>query len=209
MSSLQITNAPEGELLSVDDAKRHLRLFDISLDDEVSACIVSGRDYCERLTNRTLRTAVTRTLKQQDWWRGECWNTVGPYRWPDRTRPDEVGLRLPWPPLLTVESVTYYDVNNASQTLSASNYNTEFSTDGGGRITWASNATIPALYFRPDAVTVTFTTGYADVDSLPPVALQAMKLAVEMFFTRDTATAEMIETTIGRLLAPIDWTGYA
>jgi uncharacterized phiE125 gp8 family phage protein len=201
--ALAITSAPEGELLTVEDAKRSLRLFDNSLDDEISALIVAARDYCERYTNRTLRTTVTRTLKQSCWWRDEYCRSD----WRLNSQP--AGLRLPWPPLLAVSTVTYYDADNASQTLSSSNYSVELSTDGGGRISWASTATIPTLYSRPDAVTITFTTGYASLTTLPPVALQAMKLAVEMYFTKDTSLAEVNERSIKSLLGLVDWTGYA
>ncbi len=207
--ALAITSAPTTELLTLEDAKRQLRLFDGSLDDEVAALIVAARDYCERYTNRTLRTTVTRTLKQPFWWRGNGYQSRWPTdRWSCQSEQYD-GLRLPWPPLIAVSSVTYYDENNVSQTLSSTNYETEFSTDGGGRISWATNATIPSLYFRKDAVTVTFTTGYASLDTLPPVALQAMKLAVEMYFTRDTQVMEASERSIKNLLGLVDWTGYA
>ena len=47
MPALTITSQPDGELLSVDDAKRHLRVYDGSLDDEVTLLIRAARDYCE------------------------------------------------------------------------------------------------------------------------------------------------------------------
>jgi len=62
MSALAITIAPSDELLSVEDAKRHLRLYSSDLDDEVASKIRSARDYCERFTQRTLRKTTTRTL---------------------------------------------------------------------------------------------------------------------------------------------------
>lgn len=208
--ALAITSVPNDELLTLEDAKRHLREYDSSLDDEITSLIIAARDYCERYTNRTLRTTVTRTIKQPYWWRSGCYQFGGGWERPWSQRPEQSdGLRLPWPPLIAVSTVTYYDTDNVSQTLNASNYQTELSTDGGGRIGWTSTATIPALYFRKDAVTVTFTTGYASLSTLPPVALQAMKLAVEMYFTRDTQLAELNERTIKSLLSLVDWTGYA
>ena len=190
MPALAITSQPDGELLTLDEAKRHLRVYDDSFDDEITQLIRAARDYCERFTQRTLRTTVTRTLKQCTWWCHE--------------------LRLPWPPLLAVSSVTYYDSDNALQTLASSNYSVETTTDGGGRIVWAQNATVPSLYFRPDAVIVTFTTGYADATALPPVAIQAFKTKLtELWGSGQDSEISAASKATDRLLGLVDWSGYA
>lgn len=188
--ALVITSEPAGELLTVDEAKRHLRVYDGSLDDEVTALVRAARDYCERYTQRTLRTTVTRTLTLADWWCSSQW--------------------LPWPPLLAVSSVTYYDASNALQTLASSNYVVELATNGGGRIMWAWNATIPSVYSRPDAITVTFTAGYADATAIPPVALQAFKTKLTELWGAGSENEGMAASkSTDRLLAMVDWTGYA
>lgn len=203
--ALAITSAPTSELLSVEEAKRHLRLMSSDLDDEVQSKIRAARDYCERWTQRTLRTSTIRTLKIDRWWGATCdYQASGINRYSD----DRNALRLPWPPLLTVSGITYYDTDNASQTLGSSNYQVELSTDGGGRVIWASTATIPALYARQDAVTITFTTGYASADAAPPVAMEAMKLAVSMLWPGRESERELNERSIRNLLAGVDWTGY-
>ncbi len=210
--ALVITTEPAGELLTVEDAKRHLRLFDDSLDVEVAQLIRAARDYCERFTQRTLRTAVLRTLKQKYWWPTGCSSGyINSLACSYRT--GGCGeLKLPWPPLLASPAlvVTYYDTDNASQTLSASNYAVEYSTNGGGRIVWASTATIPALYDRPDAVQIAFSTGYADADALPPVALQAMKTKMTELWAAGTDNENKAAmSATDRLLGMVDWTGYA
>ncbi len=190
---LVITAAPSDELLSVEEAKRHLRVLNSDLDDEIASLVRASRDYCERFTQRTLRTTVTRTLKLDAWW---C-----------------SAVKLPWPPLLTVSGITYYDADNASQTLGTSNYSVELSTDGGGRVIWATDATIPALYSRPDAITITFTAGYASLDSttapLPPVALQAMKTKITELWGGTETEVKAAKECTDRLLGMVDWTGYA
>ncbi len=192
--ALVITEAPASELLSVEDAKRHLRVMSGDLDDEIASLVRAARDYCERFTQRTLRTTVTRTKTLSQWW---CKD-----------------IKLPWPPLLTVSGITYYDSDNASQTLGTGNYKVETSTDGGGRVIWATNATIPALYAREDAVTITFTAGYASLDSttapLPPVALQAMKTKLtELWGAGSENEIKAAKECTDRLLGLVDWTGYA
>ncbi len=207
---LVITAAPTDELLSVEDAKRHLRVMNGDLDDEIASLIRAARDYCEKFTQRTLRTTVTRTLKQNYWWLAGCNSSY--YR--PQSGYQNIGLKLPWPPLLTVTGITYYDTDNAQQTLGTGNYAVETSTDGGGRVLWTSTATIPSLYNREDAITVTYAAGYASIDSatapLPPVALQAMKTKLTELWGAgtDSELKAAMEAT-DRLLGMVDWTGYA
>lgn len=185
-----ITSVPADELLTLEEAKRHLRVYSSDLDDEVTSLVRAARDYCERFAARTLRGTVTRVIKMGGWWTCE--------------------LKLPFPPVLAVSSITYYDTSNASQTLSSANYYVELSTDGGGEVEWVYNATIPSLYFRDDAVTVTYTTGYADLTSVPPVAVQAMKSKLtELWGSGSESEIKAARDCCDRLLSLVDWTGYA
>ena len=186
---LAITSTPAGELLTLEEAKRHLRVYGSDLDDEITALIRAARDDCERETNRTLRAAVTRTGKLCSWWSGS--------------------LTLPFPPLLNVTGITYYDSANVSQTLAASNYHVLTSTDSVGRLEWSTTATLPSLYTRPDAITVTFTTGYSDLDSVPPVAVQAMKVKLtELWGTGSESEMRAAVECSKRLLGKVDATSY-
>lgn len=190
MSVQTVTSVPSDELLSVEEAKRHLRVFDGTLDDEVASLIRAARDYCERYANRTLRATVTRTFTNSEWWCG--------------------GLHLPFPPLLSVTSVTYYDSANASQTLAAGNYYVALPTDDGGRVEWTSAAVIPSLYSRPDALTVTYTTGYASLASIPPVVVQAMKCKLtELWAVGRDSEITAARQTCDRLLQLCEWPAYA
>lgn len=188
--ALLITSAPAEELISVEEAKRHLRLLTGDHDTELTALIRDARDYCERFTQRTLRTAVTRALKLDDWW---C-----------------KAYYLPWPPLIDVTGITYYDADEVSQTLATANYHEELSTDGGGRIVWADDADIPNIFDRPDAITITFTTGYASAAVAPAVALRAMKLKLtELWAAGTESEIEAARKACDRLLGLVDWSGYA
>lgn len=185
-----VTSAPAGELLSLDEAKRHLRLYGSDLDDEVTSLIRAARDYCERFAARTLRGTVTRTIKLERWWCDE--------------------LELPYPPILAVTGITYYDASNVSQTLATSNYYVELSTDHGGCVEWAFNPTIPIVYTREDAITVTYTAGYSSLDSIPPVAVQAMKCKLtEMWGAGTEGEMKAARESCDNLLSLVDWTGYS
>lgn len=187
---LTVTSQPADEPLTVDQAKRHLRVLHSDLDGEIETLITVARDYAERFAARTLRTSVTRVLKLADWWCDE--------------------IKLPFPPLLGVTSVAYYDESEVSQTLASSNYEVELSTDGGGRLVWAWDATIPSIFTREDAITVTFTTGYSAASAIPPMALHAMKTKLtELFGVGSESELKAAKESTDRLLGMIDWTGYA
>lgn len=187
--ALAVTSAGS-ELLTDVEAKTHLRVLSGDFDTQITALVRASRDYCEKFTQRTLRTSTTRAWKREDWW---C-----------------EALDLPWPPLIAVSSITYFDTDNVSQTLSSGEYHVEIPTDGGGRIVWADDAEIPDLYARPDAVTITFTTGYASQDVLPPVALQAMKTKLtELWAAGSEGEVRAAKECTDRLLGMVDWTGYA
>jgi uncharacterized phiE125 gp8 family phage protein len=188
--ALAITSTPATELLTLEEAKRHLRVYSSDLDDEVAALIAAARDDCERETGRTFRTAVTRTWKTDEWF-CEAW-------------------KPPFPPLLGITSITYFDADNASQTLASSNYHVVLSTDGRGEVVWATDAVLPIVYDRPDAITVTFTTGYASASVVPPVALQAMKVKLtELWGAGTEAEMRAVERSYKSLTGKVDITPYA
>lgn len=190
MPAIVVTSAPTSELLSLEEAKRHLRILHSDLDTELESLISDVRDYCERWTARTLRLATTRTIKLRDWWRSEYY--------------------LPFPPLIDVTSITYFDTANVSQTLAASNYFEELQTEGSGRLTWTSTATLPSLFDREDAITITYTAGYASAAACPRVALRAMKTKLtELFGVGTESELKAAKEATDRLLGLVDWTGYA
>lgn len=79
---------------------------------------------------------------------------------------------LPRSPLSTVSSVTYTDAAGATQTLSASNYNT-YSVNGVGRVVLKSTASWPTTQGTGALdVSVNFTAGYGATSASVPVALK-------------------------------------
>lgn len=79
---------------------------------------------------------------------------------------------LPRSPLSTVSSVTYTDSAGATQTLSASDYNT-YSVNGVGRVVLKSTASWPTTQGTGALdVSVNFTAGYGATSASVPVALK-------------------------------------
>jgi uncharacterized phiE125 gp8 family phage protein len=84
---------------------------------------------------------------------------VSSFPGPDR------GIKLLRPPLRSIESVKYYDGDNALQTLDQANYYT--SVDAIPQVRFVSTFAAPTIYRRPDAVRIDYTVGYEPVDSPP------------------------------------------
>lgn len=93
---------------------------------------------------------------------------------------DEIELRMP--PVSTVVSITYVDSDGDSQTLSSSVYETDLAS-APARIVLGEGQSWPEAACVPNAVTVTFTAGYADGD-LPFTLKQACLLAAGSLYYR-------------------------
>lgn len=116
-------------------------------------------------------------------------------------------LRLPIGDLLAVTSVTYYDADNAIQTLSTDVY-AAFTDASGPFIELKTGQSWPTIYDRRDAVRVTWTAGYGVTAASVPAALRhALKMLVGHWFENREASvigATAVEVPLGvqRLLAP-------
>lgn len=90
-------------------------------------------------------------------------------------------LRLPLAPVLSIESVTYYDADSTQQTLDPGAY--VLRTDAlGPYLEAASDASWPATYRRSDAVSVTFIAGYGGARDVPAPLRQAIRLLTAYWY---------------------------
>jgi len=164
----QTITAKSGEILTVEEAKRYLRISDDIHDEdaEISAMIVSAREEAERITHRTLRASVTRVDLRTDWFNR---------------------FKFLNPPLHTtpVIAVKYYDSLNVLTTVAASNYFLVPSVSTGDEqegVSWIDFDTFfahPILYDRrQDRIEITYTTGYVTQAAIPEVAKRAVKIMV-------------------------------
>ena len=126
-------------LLTMQEVRDALGKSDDVTEDRRIANLVTKAYYAiEHKMNRAIITQ-TRTMTQMNFG--------------DR-------IMLDFPPLATVTSVKYYDVNNAQQTLSSANYIVD-TTGTFGIIQLKENQSWPSIYGRTDAVEVIFTCGAA------------------------------------------------
>lgn len=90
-------------------------------------------------------------------------------------------IRLPKAPVQSIGSITYFDADDASQTLPATGYRLNA---GDGII--APRPSWPSAYDRVDAVTVRFTAG----GLTPPEVKSAMLLMIGHWFMNREAVAD-------------------
>lgn len=152
-----------GELVSLADAKRELRVWSDDDDARVASYLTAAHRHCEMVGEISLHQSATRTYATR------CWPSHG---W-----------RLRWPPVASVNSVTYYDAAGVLQTWSPSNYQTTITAHGYGVVSYAGDATLPAIADRPDAVVIAYTTGWGTEP--PQEAAAAILLALRYLYGED------------------------
>ncbi len=146
--TLILVTAPTTEPVTLSDAKSHLRVTDADEDSLITTLISAARDIAESFTNRSLIT--------------QTWDL----------KLDEFGeeIRIPSPPLVSITSVKYYDLDEVEQTLATTEYSVlnAGAATKTGRIVPAYTKSWPSVRGMPNDITVRFVAGYGAASSVPP-----------------------------------------
>ena len=151
------------EPISSADLKAFLNYEDTDQDSLISSLGKSARSYAERHTRRAL---ITQT------WQGHFF-----------TVPCNSEVWLPHPRIISVESVKYYDPDDAIQTLATSKYHVVAGENGRVKVNeW------PGVHAtRPDRYQVNWTSGYGAAGTdVPEDIITAMKMLVAFWFEERT-----------------------
>jgi uncharacterized phiE125 gp8 family phage protein len=162
-SWLTRTVEPSDMPVTVNEVARALKLGTLTDDDELELndLIPVAVDMVERDSQRA--------LARQTW-----------ALYMDEFPCEEIELRKP--PVISVSSVTYTDLDGDSQTVSASLYDTDLKSSPARIWPAASSTGWPTAKEMPNAVTVTFVAGYPA--SVPRVAYQAIMLAMDALYNK-------------------------
>ena len=159
-----LITAAVSEPLETADVMNYLRVEGDEHKDDIQAIIASVRDFTEEVMWRAL-------IKQ-------TWEITLDFNFPKKN----AAILLPKPPLQSVTSITYLDTAEASQTLAATKYIVD-TTSEPGRIMPAIDESWPATAERFAAVTVRFVAGYGNDHKAIPSGLKgAMKMLVSHWF---------------------------
>lgn len=149
----RVTVEPLYEPISLEEARTWCRVDsdDTTQDAALRILIKAARRYAE---NRTGRAFIQRTYE------------LRLSRWPAASVDGYVstGFKLPFPPLRSVSSVKYLDLDGTLQTLAADQYVVHTEREPGlilpaWQVTWPSNRVVP------DGIRVVFVAGYAESGS--------------------------------------------
>lgn len=148
MSVRQLTEPPY-EPISRAEAKRWCRIdSDITDQDAVIDMLIQGmREYAENLTGRVF---VQRTFQL----------VLPSYQGLYIDGALRTGIELPYPPLVSVDSITYIDTDGDVTTLATTEYDVHTWREPG-IVVQEWNSTWPSFRGEPDAIRVNFTAGYA------------------------------------------------
>lgn len=140
--TLAVVTAPTAEPISLDEAKRHIRDFVTTDQDDViveliKACRMYAENYCKR-------AFVTQTL-----------------RWSSQCLPDNGRILLPRPPLQSVTGITYTDLNGDRQTVDPTLYAVATDSEPGVVYPVYNEVWPSSRNYDPDAWQVTYVAGYA------------------------------------------------
>lgn len=191
---LSLVTAADGEPVSLDEAKLHLRVDIDDDDDAIVGYIAAARAYLEEITGRCLVSQTWDYTIDDEW----------PWVLNLESGTHEQMIELPKAPLVSVTSITYVDTAGANQTLSSGNY----VVDGAGtigRIYPTYNVDWPEVRDQKRAITVRFVAGYGTPLTIPEALKQAVLLLVGHFYAiRQPIGPAMQEVpmALSALLAP-------
>lgn len=153
---LQLITAASESPVSLAEAKLHLRIDGTDDDANVTSLISRATDYAEKQTGRAMVSQQWRLILDG---------------FPCRA------IRVPLPPLSSVESITYTDTDGATQTLDSADY---LVNPFGlvGEVVPAYGKSWPATLAQPMSVKVEFTCGYEDAASVPAAIKAAILLTI-------------------------------
>lgn len=150
----------------------------LSDDDALLASVISAaREEAELVTRTTLLTATWRLTLDE--FPGAC-PSDRPQTWAER-----YGIELLYPPIQSIDSVSYYDADDDLVVMSASDYVLD-TASRPGRLLPAVGTTWPATSLRAGAVIVEYVAGRTTVAELPKTLIPLIKtVAAHLYRHRD------------------------
>lgn len=182
-----LITAPPEEPISLREAQKHLRVNPGDDDDLIVSEITAAREYCEAFQGRAYVTQAWE-LYLNDW-------------------PDLDAIAIPLPPLQSVESVSYKDVDGNVTTLAV---DTDYIVDPKaqpGRVVLAYGKSWPTATLYPvNPITVQFTAGYGAPSAVPQKMRQAMLLLIgHLYENREPVLIGSISKEMEFTLSALLW----
>ena len=171
--SVVVFTPPEDPVVSLEEAKAHLRVDHDDDDDYIESLVAVATATIDGPTGWLGRCLVEQTLE----WRG-----------------DEFGcdIRLPYPPIISIDSVKYVDDAGAEQTVSPSDYLLT-GAPSLPRLSLNYGSFWPTPRWQTEAVRVRYTAGWpVGEDGIwtgpAPIRHAVLLMVSQLYENREPAT---------------------
>jgi uncharacterized phiE125 gp8 family phage protein len=183
-----VIDPPAGDLVSLDEAKAHLRVDVDDDNDYIEALVAAAVAHIDGPAGWLGRALLTQTLE----WRGDEFGTCD--------------IRLPFPPVTEVLSVKYDDDDGVEQTVSDTTYRI-VGQPGSPRLSLAYDQTWPTTRTQSEAVRIQYVAGYGEPADVPaPIKHAILILVAHWYANREPVAVGTIVTempmTVRALLFP-------
>lgn len=157
--SLIENTAPAEEPVTRAEAALWMRYTGTAQNDVIDSLITAARRYVEAWTGRTLVTTT----------------------WDFYTNQLCDSINLPTGNAIAISSITYEDLDDATQTLSSTLYELD-NKSVINTVYRIPNQTYPTVLDKPNSVKITFTAGYGAASAVPEDIKTAIKMMVATCF---------------------------
>ena len=183
------------EPITLAAVKTHLRVEHSGDDAELTQLAIAARSACESRCHRTIR--VNRKL-----------------RYTYSRLPESRQIELPYPPLVSLDEVSYLAEDESIEILDPSRYLWTTSQRNAGYIQMPDSQNWydePHSLKRRDRFRIDFTVGYADAADVPADLVHAIKVQCDLLWDHDAQPSVLAryEETLATLLSNWDPGSYA
>ena len=184
---------PAIEIISLDEAKTHLRIDGDDEDTAVSMLIVMAREFAEDYTRLAF---ISQTWR----WRLDAWPTATP---PHvvvpflRNSPQKRYVRLPRGPLLSVEGVLTYDNKDEPTLWSENEY---FVATGEDRLYRRTFGSWPEPGTECRGIEINYTAGFGTLAEDVPTPIRHATLMMVAYYYENREVVDGVGT---KLVAPL------
>jgi uncharacterized phiE125 gp8 family phage protein len=160
----KLKTAPTIEPISSTEAKLHLKIDSDTTDDNlIAALITAARESAENYTGRAFIN--------------QTWEATFD-EFPDEGDADDLYIELRPSPLSSITSITYKDINNATQTASSSTLYEADTYSIPGRACLKYGQYWPIALEIQNSIVVTFVAGYGAAATAIPGPIKAAILLI-------------------------------
>ena len=204
---LTLVTPPNGEPLTLEQVKAHVRSDESADDDELTILLKTARRYVEKATNRIMLSQVWQLT--MDHFPGFGWDGHRTYRGDGLDLWDGIAFKIPLSPVQAIGSVNYVDTTGTPQVVDPSLYHTDLIALPA-RVSPAFGTIWPIARYQTGAVSVTFTAGYGGSQDVPEDLLTPMLLLLSHWYEHREAVAagayQQVPLSVQALLG-INWDG--